>query len=97
MSRSFNEPQRIGFHGILVTCNLLLLKAPFGELHFVRKKITTGQSMAQPERRPQSPQTLGRLPIPLVTMLNFDIPVVVGVAHEAGQTVCGYLVLEVDV
>ena len=53
--------------------------------------------MPQPKNRPQRPESLGRLLVPLVSALNLQEPVVVAVPDEIALAVRRYFVLEVNV
>lgn len=61
------------------------------------KEITPRVQVSQPEVGSQCSQTLARLLVALVTVLNHDHPVIVDIARKPGHAVSRYLVLEVDI
>ena len=97
MIRRLDKPQRIRPGRVLITCHLLLLKSPIGQLDLVREQVTPRQGMPQPKNRPQRPQPLRRLLVPLVSALNLHKPVVVGVTDETAVAVRRHFVLEINV
>ena len=92
----FDDPQRVGFDGVLVASDLLLLETPRGKLDLVREEIAPSQCMPKPEHRAQSPETLGRLRVTPVASLDLHDPVVVRVPRKIRHTVRRHLVLEID-
>ena len=95
MIRRLDKPQRIRPGRILITRHLLLLKPLVGQLDLVREQITSRQGMPQPKNRPQRPQPLRRLLVPLVSALNLHKPVVVGVTDAVA--VRRHFILEINV
>jgi hypothetical protein len=87
MFACFNEPQRVGLHGILVACHFLLLPTPLGQLDLVREEITTSHHVSESKVCPQSPQPFTRFLITLVPPLDLDDPIVISVPDVAGHTI----------
>lgn len=97
MLSGLNEPQRVRLDSLLIARNFLLLKAPLRELDLVREQVTACHRMLQPEVRPEGPQALRRLAVPLVALVYFHDPVIVCVAWVVGHAIPRDLLLEVDI
>jgi len=87
MNGSLDKPQRVGLDGVFVTRDFLLFETPLGEFDLVREEIATSQRMAQPKRRPQCPQLLGRFLVTFISMLDFHEPVVVCVSSKSWHAI----------
>lgn len=90
-------PQGVGFDGILVAGDFLLLKAPFWKLDLVREEIATLQSMTKSEHCAEGSKSTGAVLVVAIAMFDFNNPVVVRIPDEARETVCGNFILEVDI
>jgi hypothetical protein len=53
--------------------------------------------MSQLELRPQRPQSLTRLLIPLITLLDLNDPIIIPIALEARHPICRNFVLKVNI
>lgn len=97
MEVGLDIPQRVREDSLLVARHFLLLKGPLGKLDFVREQVAAGHGMPEAEVSAQSPETLARLLVALVTLVDLHDPVVVGVTSIARDTVARHLLLEVDI
>lgn len=93
----FDVPQRVVHDSLFVARYLLLLVGPIGEFDFVREKVATGHGVPQAEFGTQSFQAFARLLVPLVTLVDLDIPVIVRIACIARNAITRHFLLEVDV
>lgn len=97
MHRRFDKPERVGFYGIFIACDFLLLVPPVWQFNFMGEEIAPCQRMPEPELRPQCPYPLLGLPVPFIPTLDFNKPVVICISREPWHSVRGNFILEVNV